>query len=109
MTVEPGTARIQVEHVDAEIARLQRLWGVVGESADADLVALLGERLAEIDLFDRAQLREVVAVCRRSRNLSEAGRSLFSASRQRRASTNDSDRLRKYLERFGLSWSDLQG
>lgn len=34
--------------------------------------------------------------------LSEAGRALFSASRARRTSANDADRLRKYLARFGL-------
>ena len=49
------------------------------------------------------------AICRRSRSLSEAGRSLFSASRARRASANDADRLRKYLQRYDLSWAQLQG
>ena len=33
------------------------------------------------------------------------GRSLFAASRVRRSSANDADRLRKYLARFGLEWS----
>ncbi|NKF20897.1 RNA repair transcriptional activator RtcR [Solimonas marina] len=102
--------RIQVDGVDAEIARLRRLWrsaDAPAMAADVDFEALLGERVAELDRFDRAQLGDVVAVCRRSRNLSEAGRTLFAASRQTRRSTNDSDRLRKYLARFGLSWSDV--
>jgi sigma54-dependent transcription regulator len=33
---------------------------------------------------------------------------IFSVSRQAKASGNDVDRLRKYLGRFGLSWSDTQ-
>jgi transcriptional regulatory protein RtcR len=33
---------------------------------------------------------------------------LFSASRVRRTTANDADRLRKYLARFGLAWQDLQ-
>jgi len=53
------------------------------------------------------QLAETIRVCRGSRSLSEAGRILFSASRARRASTNDADRLRKYLARFGIEWSAL--
>lgn len=57
-------------------------------------------------IFDRAQFEEVVAVCRRSRNLSEAGRTL-SVPRQKRSSTNDPDRLRKYLAMFDLSWDDV--
>ncbi|WP_066799492.1 hypothetical protein [Sphingomonas soli] len=44
---------------------------------------------------------------RRSRSLSEAGRALFAASRARRTSANDADRLRKYLAKFGLEWAQL--
>jgi transcriptional regulatory protein RtcR len=32
---------------------------------------------------------------------------LFSASRQKKKSANDSDRLRKYLGRFGLTWQRI--
>lgn len=32
---------------------------------------------------------------------------LFSASRERRSSTNDADRLRKYLARFDLDWASI--
>lgn len=37
----------------------------------------------------------------------KAGRQLFAASRSKRTSTNDADRLRKYLARFGLSWETV--
>jgi transcriptional regulatory protein RtcR len=57
-----------------------------------------------MDEFDRLQLESVIDVCRRSRSLADAGRSLFGASRQRRSAINDSDRLRKYLARFALDW-----
>jgi len=53
-------------------------------------------------------LAAVLEVCRGARSLSEAGRTLFAASRDRRRSTNDADRLRKYLGRFGLEWKALQ-
>ncbi|MBI2689113.1 MAG: hypothetical protein HYX27_22645 [Acidobacteria bacterium] len=65
------------------------------------------ERLAEMDLFDRAQLSEVLKVCRRCRSMSEAGRVLFGASRGRKTSTNDAGRLRKYLARFGVDWAAI--
>jgi transcriptional regulatory protein RtcR len=48
-------------------------------------------------------------VCRQARSLSEAGRMLFAQSRARKQSTNDADRLRKYLTRFGLGWDDVSG
>jgi transcriptional regulatory protein RtcR len=64
--------------------------------------------MSDVDHFDAVQLREVVRICRRSRTLSEAGRTLFAASRRRRNSTNDADRLRKYLGRFGLEWDQVR-
>ena len=39
--------------------------------------------------------------------LSEAGRTLFAASRLRRSSANDADRLKEYLARFRLDWAAL--
>ena len=110
-TLAPG-GRINREVVDGEIERLRRAWRLApasGAPADAQLLEVLGERrLAEIDLFDRVQLAAVVEVCRRSKSLSEAGRTLFAASLARRSSSNDADRLRKYLSRFDLEFRALQ-
>jgi transcriptional regulatory protein RtcR len=101
--------RISVELVAEEIERLQFAWtGPAGESSDDGLRAILGEeRLAGTDIFDRVQLAHVIEVCRGCRSLSEAGRVLFSASRGRKATANDADRLRKYLARFGVDWAQL--
>ncbi len=63
--------------------------------------------MEQLDLFDRAQLAAVVAVCSESRSLSAAGRMLFSVSRTAKTSGNDADRLRKYLARFQLRFEDL--
>jgi len=103
--------RITVEVVDEETARLRRLWGSArrnaGDDNDAVLTALLGEDLAGIDRFDRVQLAEVLRVCAAARSASDAGRSLFQASREKRSSSNDADRLRKYLRRFGLEFAQI--
>jgi transcriptional regulatory protein RtcR len=50
----------------------------------------------------------VVAVCRESASLSDAGRRLFDVSRTEKAKVNDADRLRKYLARFGLNWARVR-
>jgi transcriptional regulatory protein RtcR len=39
----------------------------------------------------------------------EAGRELFSVSREQKRHVNDSDRLRKYLTKFDLSWKQVKG
>jgi transcriptional regulatory protein RtcR len=101
------SGRIDLTTLEAEKERLKRLWSGRGRRNDA-LEDLLGaQAVASIDPFDQVQLAEVVRVCRRSRSLSEAGRILFSASRSRRSSSNDADRLRKYLQRYGLEWGEL--
>jgi len=112
MATLSDAGRITTAVVDEEIARLRRLWN--GRSADnepgeIDFVALLGNNdgADALDRFDRVQLAEVVRVCRASKSLSEAGRTLFQASRERRGSVNDGDRLRKYLGRFGLEFSGI--
>ena len=108
-TLSPD-GRIDTATVEAEIARLERLWASGEEKGSAALLEeVLGyQALSDLDPFDRAQLAEVISVCRRNPTLSAAGRELFSASRQKRKSTNDADRLRKYLARFGLSWDDVR-
>ena len=111
--------RITEADVAGEIARLQADWqrdddadpaGAANANDDELLAEVLGEeRLAALDRFDRVQLAEVVRCCRRARSLSAAGRELFAVTRQKRATTNDADRLRKYLARFGLDHSAVVG
>ncbi len=107
-TLAPS-GRITEEAVDREIDRLKRSWRDSGTSASVDgthvLEALLGDRLDDLDEFDRVQLERVVLVCMESRSLSVAGRRLFAASRRKRKAPNDADRLRKYLSRYRLDWS----
>lgn len=101
--------RIDRECVDDEIARLKRLWSGEVPHGDGLEKVLDDKALAALDAFDRVQLAHVVAACRQARSLSDAGRTLFAASRARRTSSNDADRLRKYLQRFGLEWTSLAG
>lgn len=93
--------------VAAEIERLRRAWSPPTPSADLCEQILGRERAAQLDRFDRVQLADVLAVCRAAESLSAAGRELFAASREKKSSSNDADRLRKYLTRFGLSWRDI--
>lgn len=105
-TLAPG-GRITEDVVDEEVARLSATWRS-GHDDDAERVLdglLPADRQAGMDLFDRLQLSAVVSVCRTAPTLSEAGRRLFAASRTRKASPNDADRLRKFLARFGLDWN----
>jgi transcriptional regulatory protein RtcR len=108
-TLAPG-GRISTQVVEEEIERLRSTWvGARPNENDQLLEELLdAEKLEEFDLFDRMQLASVIKVCRECRTLSEAGRALFSSSRERKKTANDADRLRKYLARFGLSWERLK-
>ncbi|MEZ4323575.1 MAG: RNA repair transcriptional activator RtcR [Polyangiales bacterium] len=110
-TLAPA-GRVGVPQVDDELDRLERSWRRPGAASDNDAVlsaVLTQDQLAELDPFDAVQLAEVVRVCRASSSLSEAGRRLFAVSRTRKKSSNDADRLRKYLARFDLAWDQLAG
>ena len=78
------------------------------EPSPDPLADLLGADFAErFDRFDLAQLRDVAEVCRASRTAAEAGKRLFAVSRLAKKTANDSDRLAKYLAKFGLSFRTL--
>jgi len=108
-TLAPA-GRITVEVVEEEIQRLRASWRDKADDPDSSLIReVLGEESATgLDSFDRVQLAEVVRVCRNAATLSEAGRKLFSVSRQGKKSSNDADRLRKYLARFNLDWDGIK-
>ena len=106
-TLAPA-GRIAVAQVEEEIARLHEAWrGPERDDSAQRVTEVLGE--TSIDLFDQAQLAQVIATCRSSSSLSDAGRKLFHVSREKRKSTNDADRLRKYLAKFGLDWNKISG
>lgn len=106
-TLAPG-GRITIEDVNEEQRRLEHAWGGEGVSPHPILSRLMDRKQVEaLDLFDRMQLESVLSVCGQCDSLSAAGRKLFAASRSKRSSTNDSDRIRKYLGKFGLCWDKV--
>ncbi|MFK7819221.1 MAG: RNA repair transcriptional activator RtcR [Planctomycetaceae bacterium] len=102
-TLSP-TGRIGVDTVTEEIARLTASWGAPRDQSALTDVPDFND--STLDEFDRHQLAHIVAVCRTSDSLADAGRKLFNVSRLAKKQPNDSDRLRKYLAKFGLTFAD---
>lgn len=98
--------RITVECVGAEMARLRDGWRDAAPAREIKVPDVIHE---ELDPFDCVQLEFVIKTCRESKTLSDAGRKLFAVSRTKRSVTNDADRLKKYLKRFGLDWEKVSG
>ena len=74
-----------------------------------DLAALLGsDYAARFDEFDLVQFAHVASVCRASDTAADAAKKLFAVSRMAKKSNNDSDRLTKYLSRFGVKFKDFR-
>lgn len=125
---------IKVEDVQAEIERLSNLWALpdhANNTANNSLISLNSrieldrqsveiasqnllsdyldkEILATIDPFDAIPLAYVIETCIQHKNQATAGRYLYANSRDKLKSPNDSDRLRKYLMKFGLKFDDLR-
>lgn len=102
--------RINIELVQEEIDRLNKLWKRSEDTQEAEILErlLTQEQLQKLDRIERIQLIEVIKICRESRNLSESGRILYNASRTLKSSTNDADRLKKLLARYNLSWDQVK-
>jgi transcriptional regulatory protein RtcR len=102
--------KITSEVVDREIQRLQKEWGYPATDEHVSLAErVMGlEKVSQIDQFDRVQLEEVLRVCCASHTRSEAGRRLFNVSREQKSTSNDADRLSKYLRRFDLDWDSAR-
>lgn len=118
--------RIREPDVETEIMRLRQRWGVnalpqqtsveeleqvseLPENAHRTILSryLTPEQVAGLDYFDQLQLANVIQVCKASRSMAEAGRTLFNVSREGKRSQNDSHRIRTYLKKFGLEFADL--
>ncbi|MBN8721353.1 MAG: RNA repair transcriptional activator RtcR [Acidobacteria bacterium] len=111
MTTLALGGRISLEVVEEEIERLNATWYNPSEPNKEEILleSLLGkDEVNKIDRFDKLQLLDVLSICRTARTLSEAGRELFSNSREQKKNINDADRLRKYLSRFNLQWQDIK-
>jgi transcriptional regulatory protein RtcR len=102
--------RITIDILNEEIKRLKSLW----DSEKFNSAQLLREQyghlidFTKLDLFERLQLESVLRVCNKSKSLSDAGRKLFAVSRLSKKSYNDSDRLKKFLAKYDLTWELIQ-
>ncbi|XPE63165.1 hypothetical protein ACNKHU_21260 [Shigella flexneri] len=69
------SGRITLDVVEDEINRLRYNW----QDAPPRLRRCWAQR-QNIDLFDRMQLEQVIAICRQAKSLSAAGRQLFNVA-----------------------------
>lgn len=76
---------------------------------DTDLGKLLGSGYkTRFDEFDLVQLEHVIKICRESDSMADASKRLFAVSFKEKKSSNNSDRLFKYLARYGLKFKNLK-
>lgn len=104
------SSRISVDDVKEEIARLEQFWQSSPHDTQVETLKqyLADEEIAQLDQFDANQLNYVLNICKQHGSMASAGRELFDVSRTKKAQTNDSTRLQKYLQKFGLTWSKIQ-
>jgi len=101
--------KITITIVKEEIFYLSNLWKIIEPKSNQEVLLQyisIGD-YEKIDLFDRIQLEGILKICQRCKSLSEVGRILFTNSRKQKQKPNDADRLRKYLSRFKIEWTDI--
>ncbi len=115
MGVLSDGGRISETLVDEEIQRLQNNWSSVqgGAVSSSDSIRgrvekILGEQAAaELDTYDQIVIAGIIDVCKGSRSMAEAGRTLFNQSRLQKKSINDSHRLKQILDKYKISFGDI--
>ena len=100
--------RITLEDVQQELVQIERDHAVNlnGDGRGLTLVrkVLSPEKIGSSELLDLKTLEAVLEVVMDCGNMAEAGRKLFAFSRLQKASSNDSDWVRKYLVRWDLKY-----
>lgn len=95
-----------------EIERLRFNWASNKEPQNSFAKACIDEfsncSWEELDRFEQIQLQGVLDLVCNSQSLKEAGAALFDQTRQKNQKFNDSDRIRKYLLKYGLSFQGLK-
>lgn len=103
---------IDEKNVDIEIQRLQRRWQTTQPDTSNSAIELSHylsqQAITQLDLFEQLQLTSVIQICRQCSNMAEAGRRLFNVSRDQKASSNDSHRIKTYLNKYGLTFTQLR-
>lgn len=100
--------RIADEDVALELRQLVPPAGVPAGVEGKLGERLLGAKTAEHDLFELAQLEVMLQAIVATDNMAQAGRKLFAVSRTTRGNPNDTDRVRKFLTRWGLEYTDVR-
>lgn len=107
VTFASVSGELSVEIVRGEILHLSAYWERQDPSRTR-VDRVLADAAQTLDRVDRVALEEVLGVCVSTASMAEAGKLLFARSRERRSSVNDSDRVKKYLTRYGITWADIQ-
>lgn len=103
--------RISAEDVAFEVEQLHRQWSGAKKddvSCQDRVQAVLGDRVHTLDRIELVQVVEVLKVIAETDSMAQAGRELFAHSRAEKANPNDTDRVRKFLVRYGLVYADLK-
>ncbi len=102
--------RITTKVVKEEIEILKAAWRENQAINGKKLIfRFLSEKDCEkYDEYDLLQLEAVLPVCLSCRSAADATRLLFEKSLLNKTSKNDSDRLSKFLSRFGIKWRQIQ-
>jgi transcriptional regulatory protein RtcR len=117
MATLADSGRISRDDVAREIARCAGEWAARdGQTAEAAAIVVptaagsLVERVLDVpmDAFDAVQMEAVLSAIAATDSMASAGRTLFAVSREQRASVNDSNRVSKYLAKWGLKYHEVK-
>jgi transcriptional regulatory protein RtcR len=103
--------RISDDEVELEVQQLrsqERATSAAGPAQGELARRVMGDAVDNQDIFDLVQLDAVFQAIAETDSMAQAGRKLYAVSRTARDKTNDSDRVRKFLTRWGLDYTTVK-
>jgi len=103
--------RITVENIGEEMNRLRSKWRNISQTQynpTRNAETLIGKEAADkLDYYDYIKLAGLVAVCKESKTMAEAGRRLLNVSRSEKRTANDTHRVKQLLQKYGLTFPKI--
>jgi transcriptional regulatory protein RtcR len=104
--------RIKIDEVADEINKLSYLWEQDDNEVSSNEVELEeyleSSIIDDLDNIDIVQIKEIIKVCLKCKTGAEAARILFNKSRLKKATQNDSHRMKTVLDRFNISFNSIK-
>lgn len=107
--ITEADVQFELDQVRHRLHQDQSEMGEMGQALPIHAREIVARFELALDRIEIVQLEEVLQAIHETKSMAEAGRALFAHSRALKSNPNDTDRVRKFLARHGLTYEQAKG